>query len=263
MRTHALAFGAILDSQNGHPHSRLLPEMTPAQREEYVRRERELLGTSWDVHSREDLLDMLEKLQSGDFGQRRSFWDLRQRLLEGRTENYLKLINEAQARDQSGARAFFVATHLGPFHGRTLPITSWDFGRYINLCRWGVLSEWLTEQEAWERILPAARLLQASYASWDDFSADYFMGRNFWRQQSGAENDAVRYTVAILKNPPNGLWSTIPWSESLGEGKVLQDTLATKLLDHYSDPDPNRVSLDHLPNQNPLEVVIRASVDSK
>lgn len=262
-RIHALAFGAILDSQNGDPHSRLVPPMQSDEREKDEEHVRELIASSWDIHSREELLDTLAKIQNGENGQRRAYWDIRRRLLEAKMENYLRVISEAAAQNNGGARAFVAATHLSAIHGSALPITAWDFGRYINLCRWGVDCGWLTEQEAWDRIIPAARLLQASYASWDDYAADYLLGRNFWNPGTASDNETIRYRVTLLKLPPKGLWSTIDWNDSLGAGEVLRDTLAAKLLDHYEDPDPNGVSLDHVPNQNPVLIMLRTSIDPK
>lgn len=260
VRTHALAFGAILDVQNGEPHSQLV---RPDERKEAETTTKESMASWWDIHSREELLGTLEGLRSGENGQRYAYWNIRRRLLEGKMENYPRIIYEASSDDDGRARAITVATHLGPLHGAALPITAWDFGRYINLCRWGYVCGWLTEQEAWDRIIPAARLLQASYASWDDYAADYLVGRNFWNPQAGAENETVRYIVTLLKLPPRGLWATIQWNEPLGAGEILRDPLAATLLENYQEPDPNGVSLDHVPNRNPLIMMLRASADSK
>jgi Protein of unknown function (DUF1266) len=263
VKTHALAFGAILDSQNGDPHSRLVPPMGPDERQKDMKRLKELLASWWSIHSREELLDMLDKLQSGEFGQRQAYWETRRRLVDAKMENYIRVIKEDASESDGGTRAFIVATHLGAVHGATLPITAWDFGRYINLCRWGVDCEWMTEQEAWDRIIPAARLLQASYASWDEYAADYLLGRNFWSPQHAADNETIRYRVTLLKLPPKGLWATIDWNESLGTGAMLQDDLAAVVLNNHEDPDPNAVSFDHVPNQNPVLIMLRTSVDSK
>jgi hypothetical protein len=262
VRIHALAFGAILGSQNGEPHTQLALSSGESDLSD-PQKERDMLASWWGVHTREELLSLLDKLQSGEDGTRSDFWVIRRKLIEGKMENYVRIISEAASEDNGAARAVIVATHLNPIHGNALPTTAWDFGRYINLCRWGVVSGWLTEQEAWDRIVPAARLLQASFTSWDEFAVDYIVGRNFWNPQSASENETIRYTVSLLEFPPKGVWSTIPWNESLGNGEALRDTLATKLLNHYQDPAPNGVSLDHLPDTNPLLIAIRTSIDPK
>jgi hypothetical protein len=237
--------------------------MGPAERQEDEKREKELLASWWGIHSREELLVTLAKLRGGEFGQRWAYWDVRRKLLGAKMENYLRIIKEADTESNGGASAFIVATHLGAVRGAALPITAWDFGRYINLCRWGVDCEWMTEQEAWDRIIPAARLLQASYASWDDYAADYLLGRNFWSPQNAADNETIRYRVTLLKLAPKGLWATIDWNEPLGTGAMMQDNLAAVVLNHHVDPDPNAVSFDHVPNQNPVLIMLRTSVDYK
>ncbi len=240
-----------------------MPLLGPADLEERQKKLKELLASQWSIQSREELLGTLDKLQSGEDGHRNAYWDIRKRLLVGKMENYLTIIKEEASENNDGERAFIVATHLGPLHRGVLPITAWDFGRYISLCRGGVEAGWLSEQEAWDRIIPAARLLQASYGSWTDFASDYLLGRNFWNPQAARDNETIRYTVTLLKAPPKGLWSTIDWNEPLGNGQILRDSLAATLLDHYEDPDPNSVSLDHLPHENPLYMLLRTSVDAK
>jgi hypothetical protein len=262
IRIHALAFGAILDSLNGDPHSQLALPLGPAETQDREQKKRQLLASAWGINSREDLLNTLAGLQSGERGSRRAFWETRHKLLEGKMENYIRIISDPSA-DNNGASTLIVATHLSPIRGSALPISAWDFGRYINLCRWGFVCGWLTEQESWDRIIPAARLLQSSYTSWDEFASDYLLGRNFWNPESGSDNETIRYTIALLKLPPKGLWSTIPWSQPLGPGEALGDTLAAKALDHYVDPDPNGVSMDHLPNIDPVIIAHRTSIDSK
>jgi hypothetical protein len=259
VRTHALAFGAILDSQRADPHSRLVPPPGTAGLQEKMDQMKELFAAQWGIHGRDELLTTLGKLQDGEDGQRQDYWVIRRKLLESKMENYIHVISSGG----DGASAFIVATHLGSLHGAALPIMAWDFGRYINLCRWGVELGWITEQEAWDRIIPAARLLQASYASWDDYAADYLLGRNFWNPQSGSDNETLRYIITLLKVPPKGLWSTIDWNESLGTGPALTDILAAKLLDGYRDPDPNSVSFDHVPNDSPVLLMLRTSADPK
>ena len=66
-------------------------------------------------------------------------------------------------------------------------LLGWDYGRYICLCRWGYLVGWLNEQEAWEKIMPAAELLQKSFSSWEDLGRNYLIGRLFWSYQYAVE----------------------------------------------------------------------------
>ncbi len=89
------------------------------------------------------------------------------------------------------------------------------------------------------------------------------VGRNFWNPTTGIDNDSVRYIITLLNFPPDGLWSTIPWAQSLGDGPVLQDPLALRILDNYHDPDVNGVSMTYFPKQGPMLVMLRTGVDPK
>ncbi len=165
IRTHALAFSGILDSQNGYLHSTLDVTLDPAEAKGVPQAIRRTLGESWEVGSREELIALLTKIETGENGHRQNYWAIRRELLTVRMENYLQVMR-AVPLEKEAAQVFVVATHLGPLRGKTLPITAWDFGRYIFLCRMGYIVGWLTEEEAWSRIIPAARFLQASYGSW-------------------------------------------------------------------------------------------------
>jgi hypothetical protein len=259
MQRHALALNGILDSQNGYFHSSLDFNLDEAEEMDQTLIIRKVLAEWWGIHSREELMDMLVKLQSGKHGHRERYWEIRKKLLEAKMEHYLETIN--QEGPGTPAQRFIVATHLGPIKGRSLPLTAWDFGRYIYLCRAGYNARWLTEKEAWFRILPAARLLQASYSSWDEFATDYLLGRYFWNPDVAAENESVRYIIALLKNPEGGLWGGIPWDQTLGNGQVMRDTYASSVLKNYKDPDANRASKSYTPEGGEIMMKSRTSDD--
>ena len=59
-------------------------------------------------------------------------------------------------------------------------LVGWDYCRYIMLCRCGYQVGFLSEDEAWGRILPMARAIQAAFPSWSELGEDYLVGREFW-----------------------------------------------------------------------------------
>jgi hypothetical protein len=251
IRYHALAFGGILDSMDWFPHSTIDTAGDENGAKTQSANLRRMLSHGWGIYSRGDLIDMLVTLQSSEHGHRKLYWEIRRRLLEGKMEKYLEVIKG----DGPGTpeQRFIVATHLGRMKGRTLPITAWDFGRYIFLCRLGYNVGWFTEKEAWSRIIPAARLLQASYSSWDEYAADYLLGRYFWAPDETAEMEHIRYIIGLLESP-TGLWSAIPWNESLGEGPVMRDVYASRVLRKYNDPDGNRASDSYVPEEGEMRM---------
>jgi hypothetical protein len=92
-------------------------------------------------------------------------------------------------------------------------------GRAIALCRWGYSVNFLTEKEAWEKIMELARKTQAIYQSWEEFGYDYYMGRVFWASGFG---DDVNYLVQTdkLYNDligEDGYWKNFEWRFDLSE----------------------------------------------
>ena len=59
-------------------------------------------------------------------------------------------------------------------------LVGWDYCRYIMLCRCGYQVGFLSEEEAWGRIMPMARAIQAAFPSWSELGEDYLVGREFW-----------------------------------------------------------------------------------
>jgi Protein of unknown function (DUF1266) len=234
MHTHALAFNAILDSQAGFVHSSIGTSFDSATTEQNRPNVRKLLADYYGVTSREELLAMLDSFATGETGQRALYWEIYTKMthyLPGSANNlYLEY------GPKNGARVNVVMIYQLLPVGKALPIAAWDFARYILLCRDGYNAGWLSEDEAWAKIMPVARMLQASYSSWEDFAADYLRGREFWKPDDPVSNNRTRSVAGLLERKEGGLWSSIPWGQSLGSGDVQKDPLA---LLHLTDYKPH------------------------
>ena len=104
-------------------------------------------------------------------------------------------------------------------------ITAWDYSRYISLCGWGYIAGYLTENEAWERIMPAARLMQKSFTSWEDMGTNHVVGREFWSLKQTLKNgDRTRRCFERLKADPGSPWKRLDWTMNL----VAPETVKTK-----------------------------------
>ena len=261
IKTHALAFNAILDSQNGYYHSILSVTPDPTSASEQPEKIRNMLADSWDVNSRQDLLNLLARIESGENGHRGRYWRFREKFLsfpiESRGNVYL-----GTGPDEAPS-AHIVDQQIRAPLGRAMPITAWDFGRYISLCRAGYNIGWMSDKEAWERILPVARMLQASYGSWDEFAADYLVGRDFWDPSTVPENEKIRYLIMMLERPDGGLWASIPWNESLGEGPIMVDPMAAALLKDYKPRNQNFPGPNYSPPGGSAIIAVRTGVDPK
>jgi len=98
-------------------------------------------------------------------------------------------------------------------------ILAWDYSRYVALCRWGFASSFLSEDETWQAIMPAARLLQRHFASWSDLGQNYLIGREFWSlkfwslKETQKSGDLYRATYQTLISYSGSPWHKHPWHE--------------------------------------------------
>ena len=75
---------------------------------------------------------------------------------------------------------------------------------------------YLTEEEAWERIMYAARTLQSNFDSWKDLGENYLIGREFWSlHQTRDSGDRFRDAYARLLKDPASPWNRHPWETNL------------------------------------------------
>jgi hypothetical protein len=101
-------------------------------------------------------------------------------------------------------------------------ILGWDYGRDICLCRWAYHAGYISEQEAWKRIMAVANILQDEFDSWEDLGRNYLIGRQFWsysetKEQGHVFEDAYQRLVDMRSSP----WNRYAWDMDLAEAPVL------------------------------------------
>jgi hypothetical protein len=73
---------------------------------------------------------------------------------------------------------------------------------------WGFDTGFLIEQEAWEKIMYYARMIQPLYTSWEEYGTDYCAGRLFWSSDFGGEANMrqrqKKYTALSRKKAAAG-----------------------------------------------------------
>lgn len=110
---------------------------------------------------------------------------------------------------QTGHRQQF-AQQTGEQAGQFL---GWDLGRYISVAGYGFVAGYLTEEEAWGMILPAAKNLQQQFQSWQELGNSYIHGREVWGEDKDGNEDLRKLMQELLA--PGGLWVTVPWNTAL------------------------------------------------
>ena len=200
----ALAMCAILTQVNGERHDLLGGcGRTP----ENVQICNQGLSDWWGIESREDLLDTLTWIEQG--GHRRGFDYIAYGLSlpAGLDELHAQAGGDPELDNQIDMVRDY-ADRLG-----VKSISGWDYARYVFLCRRGYLGGYMSEEEAWQRIMPAARLMQANFSSWKDLGDNYLIGRRYWSvqetQNSGAAfQDAERQLLTDPQSP----WVRLEWN---------------------------------------------------
>lgn len=210
----ALATCAVLTERNGGCHE-LLGGAT--NRGDIA----EMLQRDWSIDCREDLLGALRSLEYG--GHRKGYDDWVSYLdrLSSEQRGQARRHIAGQGGSQSNRLAVVLATRE-KFEATGL--AGWDFSRYVALCGWGALVGYLSEEEAWQLIMPAARLLQKSFSSWYGLAENYADGRRFWSLSATLKGDEkIRDAINTLLWKEYSPWVRLKWDTSLLPAKQQED----------------------------------------
>lgn len=163
---------------------------------------RSMLRQWWDVTDRTSLLKVLQWL--GNEGHRAAFQQMFAQVAH---------LSEAEIASVPNETARFVWQNRQNF--RNGDLIAWDFARLINVARHGYTAGYINEQEAWQFIGAAARVLQSTYGGWHELSDNYALGWRFW--QNGAPLDSFYIqTFNWLKSNAASPWTQIAWNTPLG-----------------------------------------------
>jgi hypothetical protein len=210
---HAWALGcaAVLTERNCDPHNML---GTSYKSPKSIEDHRSFLVDTWDIKNRDNLLESLLWIDNG--GNRKEFKRWGEKVQSLRNEEYDKLLTEHQGDDKTLNRIKVAAAYYTALGDKSL--LGWDYSRYICLCRWGYMAEYLSEEEAWQKIMPVAKLLQNTFDSWQDLGQNYLIGRLFWSYEE-TKQGGYNYEDAYMRllDMPSSPWNRLPWDMDLKE----------------------------------------------
>ena len=205
-----LATSALLTQLNGGRHDLLGTQLATPR---IVRDEKQALADWWGVNNRDDLLAMLDWV---DQGGHRKDWDQLAAYIASLSSSELSQFLTKVASDPEMKHQVDVVRKLAPKLGDK-SLLGWDYARYISLCRWGFVCGYLTEKEAWDRIMPVAAMLQKTFDSWADLGENYMIGREFWSyEQMQKDGDLIRQAYAWLMSSSTSPWNLNVWNMDLG-----------------------------------------------
>ncbi len=210
----ALATTAILFEGNGERHDILAGvERSP----ENIESQKKSIADSWGVYNRGDLLEILEWLDKE--GHRQDFEAFGAYVMS-LSDSTRKILINLQNTNQDKNRIDVVTKHYTRLGKKSL--LGWDYCRYIALCRWGYLLSYLTEEEAWEKIMYAAHILQVSFESWKDLGENYMIGRVYWSYEAAVvRGQRYRNAYEKLLSDPKSPWNTTSWKLDLDSKRIL------------------------------------------
>jgi len=121
-------------------------------------------------------------------------------------------------------------------HGNRMEL-AWNYSRAVNLARWGYGANFLSEDETWNLIVPAAQRLQLSFGSWQELGLAYLNARSRWYTNEDTSRRAAEYAYRVLLTDPAGPWRKYPWNLDLGNGQhVPPSAVKTAWLEIAAHP---------------------------
>ncbi|KPJ65345.1 MAG: hypothetical protein AMJ43_10970 [Coxiella sp. DG_40] len=226
-RMWALGCSAVLVERNHGRHNLLGTDFrTPGNIQEM----RDFLaqGSGWDIKNRLDLFDSLRWFDNG--GNREKFGRLGRLLKTFNEQEYKEFLRKHESDQQMLQRIRVAKQYYEKLGSKSL--LGWDYSRYICLCRWGYMAGYISEQEAWELIMPVARILQAAFDSWQDLGRNYIIGRSFWSYEKTIEEghlfEDVYHRLVDMKSSP---WNMYPWDMDLTGTQVISESNETDMAE--------------------------------
>ncbi|WP_432149769.1 DUF1266 domain-containing protein [Streptomyces sp. bgisy029] len=97
--------------------------------------------------------------------------------------------------------------------GRVRTTVAYDYGRAVNLARWGLSARYCAPAEAEQAIVYAGALSKSAHRSWEDFSASYALGRvlRFDGESYGPFYEQNVIAHRLLTESEGSPWRHIPW----------------------------------------------------
>ncbi|MFJ3580802.1 DUF1266 domain-containing protein [Streptomyces sp. NPDC090127] len=107
----------------------------------------------------------------------------------------------------------FRAEGLLPPDGQVRKTVAYDYGRAVNMARWGLSARFCAPPEAEQAIVHAGALARSAYGSWEEYSAGYALGRvlRFDGEEYGRFHEENVAAHRVLTEHQGSPWRNVPW----------------------------------------------------
>lgn len=230
----ALGASAVLTERNHYHHDYL--GYYPALTEMRIEGMKEVLDRWWGINSREDLFKDLVWIDNG--GHRKRFEKVGAYVESLSEDEYQQLLEDFD-NDKEKLQEIKIAKKYYARLGDK-GLLGWDYSRDICLCRWGYAVGYISEEEAWQRIMAVAQILQEKFDSWEDLGRNFLIGRQFWSYKyTKKKGHLYEDTFQRLLDMPTSPWNKYPWDLDLTEPVKINE--------------PNQITIALVKNNNQID----------
>ena len=205
-----IALSGIISTVNDHKLDELdVEERVPL----FVQQITSLIGNSWGISGREDLIETLLYLSRAGYRARFAAY------AEAASPEELFGDDTAEEDREGIVRGHAFVQHFKDKYGADF-LLGWDIGRAAMITRWGYFVGWLTQAEAEQLLSDMGQVAANGLSGWREFARSYLFGGAFWKEVCAAYDgksyldtltDAVR---KLLSDGPEGAWTHTPWAKA-------------------------------------------------
>jgi hypothetical protein len=203
----AYALGAPYHVQQGLPLD-ALPRASTALRESMAA----MCKRDWSIEGADDLVQTLGWLATEGHRHQhqfriRQYCLMRRPAVAARRE---ELREAGQEQPAALAELWRLDAVQSDWHGaRGGVLLGFDAARAVMLVRCGQMLNWLPDAAAWRYLTALAADVRRSFASWDEYAADFSLSRAWWKGDGARDtfDDIVDQLLADKSSP----WRTLPW----------------------------------------------------
>ena len=205
-----ILLSGIVSTLNDHDlHGMDVEEHIPVMEQKVA----SLVRSSWGIHGRSDLLDMIRYLTQEGYILRYQ--------LNSEASSPEELMDETMDEDdrESARRAWRFAQRYKSQYAPGF-MAGWDVGRAAMLTRWGCYLGWITESEAVGILWELSQKVVKELHSWREFAQSYLFGGLMWKllcgdgtagSYLGCLADAAADLLTGTAGQDEGQWRECPW----------------------------------------------------
>lgn len=207
----ALATTGIITEMNLQRHDLLGGREKTAENIKSIKER--LLKKWWGIENREKLIETLNWLEES--GHRKGMYNEGKALNELSQNQFIEILNKYKNDNQIHQR--LKEAYWGYRAYGEKSVIAWDYCRYIALCGWGYVSNYISEDEAWALIMPKAIELQDSFDSWGGMADNFLHGRAYWswKQTVGSREPGHKAWRKLQQDTNDNPWKLYKWNMDL------------------------------------------------